>query len=272
MPQDAFHDPVDVLLELPRQATLADAALAGDRHEPEAPLAGRRVEEVLQEPKLRIAADEGCLEPVAPPDAAPLGDHPEGAPGGDRRRLALQELLAGLLVGDGPGRGSMGHFPDEHDARWGHGLEATRGIDDVTGDHALASRPERDRRLAGDDARPRLEAREEPADGVDDVERGANRALRIVLVRRGRTPDRHDGVADELLDGAAVALDHVAGDVEVPAQELANLLVVAALGQGRESDQVGEEDRDEAALGHGRGPGRSDLAPGLGSGGFGGNP
>ena len=34
----------------------------------------------------------------------------------------------------------------------------------------------------------------------DELERGANRPLGIVLVRDGRAPDGHYGVADELLD------------------------------------------------------------------------
>ena len=44
-------------------------------------------------------------------------------------------------------------------------------------------------------------------DGRDEVERRANGPLGVVLVCDRRSPDGHDGVADELLDGAAVALD-----------------------------------------------------------------
>ena len=42
---------------------------------------------------------------------------------------------------------------------------------------------------------------------VADRERGADGALRVVLVRDGRAEDRHHGVADELLDRAAEALE-----------------------------------------------------------------
>ena len=65
----------------------------------------------------------------------------------------------------------------------------------------------------------------------------------------GRAPDGHDRVADELLDRAAVALDHRARSFEVAGQELARLLGVAALGERREADEVGEQHRDEPALG-----------------------
>ena len=51
--------------------------------------------------------------------------------------------------------------------------------------------------------------------GVDQLERRAHGALGIVLVRDRRAPDGHHRVADELLDGAAVAVDDVAREVEV---------------------------------------------------------
>ena len=42
---------------------------------------------------------------------------------------------------------------------------------------------------------------------VADRERGADGPLRVVLVREGRSEQRHHGVADELLDGAAEAFE-----------------------------------------------------------------
>ena len=91
----------------------------------------------------------------------------------------------------------------------------------------------------------------EGLDGVDELEAGPDGPLGVVLAGDGGAPDGHDGVADELLDGAAVAADHLAGELEVAVQELAGVLGVVALGEGREADEVGEEDRDEAALGDG---------------------
>jgi hypothetical protein len=43
-------------------------------------------------------------------------------------------------------------------------------------------------------------------EGLDDPQRGVHGALRVVLVRRRRSEDRHDGIADELLDCAPVTL------------------------------------------------------------------
>ena len=44
----------------------------------------------------------------------------------------------------------------------------------------------------------------ERADGLDQVERGADRPPGVVLLRDRRAPDGHHRVADELLDDAAV--------------------------------------------------------------------
>ena len=46
---------------------------------------------------------------------------------------------------------------------------------------------------------------------VDQLEARAHRALGVVLVRGRDAPDRHHRVADELLDGAAVAVDDLRG-------------------------------------------------------------
>ena len=94
----------------------------------------------------------------------------------------------------------------------------------------------------------RIDSGAERPDRSDEIERGADRALGVVLTRDRCTPDGHDGVADELLDRPAVAADHLAGKLEVARQELAGLLGVAALGQRREADEIGEQDRDEAAF------------------------
>ena len=86
-------------------------------------------------------------------------------------------------------------------------------------------------------------------DRVDELEGGPDGALGVVLVRDGRAPDGHHRVADELLDRAAVPRDDVPRQVEVAGEEFAHLLGVPLLGERREADEVGEQDRDEAALG-----------------------
>jgi hypothetical protein len=85
-------------------------------------------------------------------------------------------------------------------------------------------------------------------DRIDELERGANRPLGVVLTSDRRAPDGHDRVADELLDGAPVALDDGACGVEVARLQVADVLEVAALREGRVADEVREEDGDEATL------------------------
>ena len=53
----------------------------------------------------------------------------------------------------------------------------------------------------------------EGGDRVDEVEGGADGALGVVLGRDRGAPDGHHGVADELLDRAAVALDDRRGQM-----------------------------------------------------------
>ncbi len=77
--------------------------------------------------------------------------------------------------------------------------------------------------LAGVDADAGLERRavrpRHALEGLDDAQAGAHGALGVVLVHGGHAEDADHGVADELLDGAAVRLDHLAGGGVVVAQQ-----------------------------------------------------
>ena len=136
-------------------------------------------------------------------------------------------------------------------------LQSGRRVDEVARDHALADRAERDGGLAGQHAGPCLDPGPERGNDIDEVEAGADGALGVVLVGDRSSPHGHDGVADELLDGASVAPDDLGRQLEVAVQGLADVLGVALLGEGGEPDEVGEQDTDETALGDGvRGGGR----------------
>jgi hypothetical protein len=263
VPIDDVDEAVDVLEELPREPALADAALPGDRHQPDPAIPGGGVEEVLDQPELVVPPDKRRLErlgTVAPPH---LGDDPQRSPGRHGGRLPLERLLAGLLEGDPARGGPHGRLAHQHGPRRCRRLEAAGGVDEVTGHHPLVERADRDRGLAGQDACASLDLRAQRVDGAEELEAGPDGALGIVLVARRGAPDRHHRVADELLHRPAVALDHLAGQVEVARQELADLLRVARLGKRGEADDVREEDRDEPSLGDGA----SSLGrPGLGDG------
>jgi hypothetical protein len=157
-------------------------------------------------------------------------------------------VLACRGVGDRRFGGSLRHFSDEHRSGLRFRLDPGRRVDQVAGDHPLALGAERNRRLAGENARPRVQRRVEIGDGSHEVEACSNRALRVVLGGDRRAPHGHDRVADELFYRAAVALDDRAGGVEVAGEELTRLLGVAAFGGGREAHEVGEEHGDEAAF------------------------
>ena len=116
-------------------------------------------------------------------------------------------------------------------------LEARGGVDDVAGRHPLArGRAARraDERLAGRDPDPDLQLAV-VLGPVADRERGADGALGIVLVRDRRAEERHHRVADELLDGAAEALELARGRARGRAEERTHVLRVEPLGAARSS-------------------------------------
>ena len=88
-----------------------------------------------------------------------------------------------------------------------------------------------------------------PGYAIDQVERGTNGALGVVFLRGRRAPHGHHRVADEFLDRAAITLDDLPCHVEVARQRVAHVFSVTFLGEGRKSDQVREQDADNAALG-----------------------
>jgi hypothetical protein len=262
MPPDRVHQPVDVLQELPGETGLADAGRADDRYQAGAFLAGRGMEELLEQPQLIVAADEWRLERLGAVAPADPGDDPDGAPGWNRRGLAFERLLARFLEGDRLAGRTVGRLADQHGTRRGDRLQAASGVDEITGDHALVICAERDGGFAGQDASAGLDGRAEGLDRVDQLEGGADRAFGIVLVGGGGAPDGHDRIADELLDDAPVACHDVLGEIEVPAEEFPGVLGVAALGERGEPDEVGEQDRDEPALSDGWGGRRTDAKAG----------
>ena len=69
---------------------------------------------------------------------------------------------------------------------------------------------------------------------------------RIVLVHTGHAEDGHDRVADELLDRAAVTLDHLARRVVEPGEHPTDRLGVEPLADRRRTFEVGEEHGDHA--------------------------
>ena len=256
MPIDGLADPIHVLLELPGQAALADPAWAGDRYEPGAPISSGRRDEVLEQSQFLIATDERGLGEVRTTLASALGDDPQGPIGWHGRGLAFERVLAGRLEFDR--RAGRPHRRLTHEDRAGlrDRLEAGRRIDEVTCDHPLVRGADRHGGLTGQDARPGLDRRAQGPDGIDQVQGGTDAPLGVILARRRSAPDGHDGVADELLDRAPVASDDVRRDIEVAGEGVPDVLGVAPLGERGESDQIREQDADQAAFRDGAGDDR----------------
>ncbi len=254
VPVDRRRDAVEVLVELPAEARLADAGDAGDRDEMRLSLVGAEVKQVLDLAQLAIASDEGRLEALRLLVAAAPGHNAQGLPQLGLSLLALELVRTGALVDDRLLARAPRGLSDEHGAGLCDALDPGSGVHDVPGDHALPGRSERDGRLAGQDAGPGAEILgadllPQGGHGRNEIEPGAHGALGVILGGRRRPPHGHHRIADELLDAAPVELDQPSARVEVPREQRADFLRVARLRQRGEPDQVGEEHGHEPPFG-----------------------
>ena len=138
---------------------------------------------------------------------------------------------------------------DEDPVDRGRALQAGSRVDDVAGRHTLACvglSVEAHERLAGRDPDAQLQVFLERE--LADRERCANGALGIVLVRRRRAEKRHHRIPDELLDGAAVALELFSDALVIRAEESFDVFGIHRLSPSREPDEVAEDHRDDLAL------------------------
>src|SRR5438270_8827828 len=152
MPEHVIDRTVEVLLELPGEARLADAGDADDRDEVRLPFLRRAVEVLLHEAQLSRPADERRLELARGPRASADRGDSESPEERERLGLALQLVLARRLVRDRRRRGAPGRIADEDGSRSCRSLDAGRRVDEVARDHALALGSEADGRLTGEHA------------------------------------------------------------------------------------------------------------------------
>src|SRR5262249_20401290 len=89
-------------------------------------------------------------------------------------------------------------------------------------------------------------------DSLPDRESCADRALRIVLVGLRRAEQREDGVAAELLEGAAVGLELTADACVVRSHERPHVLGIEILGTSGGPDEVDKDPCDGLAFLAGR--------------------
>jgi hypothetical protein len=161
-------------------------------------------------------------------------------------------VLARVPVGDRGGCQPSCHVVDEHLAGLGLRLHPRGCVHAVAHDQTLIGL--HGGHLSRHDARPGPQPwdaylRAEHADGVHELERGAHRALGILLPCHRHAPHGHYRIPDELLDRAAVSAHDRARGLEVTAQQLPHVLRFARLRQRRETDEVDEQHRHNPQLG-----------------------
>ncbi len=157
------------------------------------------VEVVAQTLELALPTDDRRVE--ATHEAGRLRVDVEQPIRRDGGALALELELDGLDLHRVPDE-LLRLLPDQDLAGLRVLLEPGRDVDGVARDERVA--------LAGHDlARVHADPRPQPdrRDGRPQLDRGANSPERVVLVRLRDAEDRHHGVADELLDRAAVPLE-----------------------------------------------------------------
>ena len=158
MPVDELRDPVEVLVELPRQARLADPGDAGHRDELRPLLLCAGVKQILDLTQLPIPADERGLQALRLERPADAGDHAHRLPERGQALLALQLERARVLVDDRLlGRPPSG-VADVDTAGFRDRLHPRGGVDQIAGDHPLGRGADRHRCLAGQHPRASTKA------------------------------------------------------------------------------------------------------------------
>jgi hypothetical protein len=152
------------------------------------------------------------------------------SPGTARRRkaarlgLALDRERRELLDDDGIARKAERRLTDQDLSRRRCLFQPCSKVDCVPGRETLARAGDD---LSGRHADPPLNT--ESGKRVAHLDRGTNGSKRIVLVEDRHPKDGHDGITDELLDRAAVALDDRLHPLEVPGKQRPERLRVELL-------------------------------------------
>ena len=198
------------LAELGQQPTLPDPRLADDRQEPPAAFVQRPVQRSPEPFQLHSAADQAHRSRGG-------GSRPgrTRTPHGHRLRLALRLDRIEPLVVEQALRLTIGQLADCDSSHRRGRLQPGGRVDDVARHDPLAelgASAELDDRLAAVDPDPHAQVevglcRIQIVDRLEHAQTGPNRPFGIVLVRHRGAEHRHHGVADELLDRAAEALD-----------------------------------------------------------------
>ena len=237
--------------DLADEAALADPGVATDEHEVRTPPRNGGVEDRVHERDLGVAPDQrGTGAARAFPGRCDGGDRGPGvdgfvaAPNGERPEGLVAHRVLGVRVRD---------RPDDDLPGLRARLQTARDVHDVAHRGVVAARPQRaDEHLAGVHADPQLNGDAvlvlQVAERLLHLDRRPHGALGVVLVGDRRPEQRHQRVADDLVDLAAERL-HVGRDRgEATVDEVLDALGIGGLGVAREPDEVREQDGGHPAL------------------------
>ena len=235
--------------QLEEQAALPDPRRADERHELRRPLTLRARDSVTEELELVGPAHQlrAALEGDVDAEPRPWRDH---FPDRHGLGLALGVHGLGVAVLDHGRGGAVGGLVHEDPVHGGGRLEPGARVHHVARGHALALvRPsrERDHRFARGHADADVEAEArvggvELAECIAGGERRPDGALGIVLMGERGAEERDDRVTDELLHGAAEALQLGLHPGVVGREHPPHVLGVELFRAPGEADEVGEQD------------------------------
>src|ERR1700682_799134 len=155
-----------------------------------------------------------------------------------RRRLAQQDRRAISLVGAFQTRGKVDCISDRR-------VSKTRARSDIADDDVAGVNPDPHRHWRGTLG---SEPARQSGEAILHVHRCLQRVFGVLLIRQRRAPERHDAVADVLVDRSTVTVDHRAHRVEILAQHCDDGTRLQLLGHGREVRQVGKQQGQLALL------------------------
>ena len=130
-------------------------------------------------------------------------------------------------------------------------LQSGGRVHDVAHRRVVGAGDRADQHLAGVDPDPHLDRvrrvlRTELAERRLHRQPGPHGPIGVVLVRDRSAEQRDDRIAEHLVDDTAVRLDVADQLLEDGVDQALHLLGISVLGQRREPDEIGEQDRDDA--------------------------
>ena len=218
--QDCCIGP-DFFEQLGDEARLSDARGAEDREQDAGALGNGSFVSMHQQLELTCPSHHGRAGPAGMGRGA--GRHSKEAVSVEVRGLPFDGERTDRFDLDGVPDEAAGLLGDQDLPRGGAPLQALGHVHGVPRDERLPAGWISGDHLAASDAHPDPEAQAElPLEVLVELGKllahldgGADCSQSVVLVHMRNAEYRHDGVADEFLDGAAVALEHRAHLVEV---------------------------------------------------------